>query len=199
VIPCFFSFPDSPLLTNVHRFISDPGFYGLYPTFVFPFTFWLENALILFIYRFSDLNETSYRPTNDDCLMRSVTVPNLCKVCLETLWINLLKNLAFVDNIKESCKKGHTSTLKVLELNLLPLANLRKTPIAPKEAYTITWEKDGQLLSQFTNKTRAEIKDEKSLGDYTMSVKFSTEEVRLESPSMQKNSRHKVTTMCHGS
>ena len=133
--------------------------------------------------------------------MRSVTVPNLCKVCLETLWINLLQNLTFVDNIKESCKKGQTSTFKVLELDLLPLASLRKTPIAPKEAYTITWEKDGQLLSQFTNKTRAEIEDEKSLGDYTIYVKFSTEEVRLESPSLhvQKDSHHKVTTMCHGS
>ena len=128
--------------------------------------------------------------------MRTVTVPNLCKVCLETLWINLLKDLAFVDNIKESCKKVHTSTLKVLELDLLPLANLRKNSIARKEAYTITWVKDGQVLSQFTNKTRAEMKDDKSLGDYTIHVKFSTEEVRLESASLQKDSRHKVTTLC---
>jgi len=131
--------------------------------------------------------------------MRTVTFPNLCKVCLETLWINLLKDLAFVDNFKESCKMGHTSTLKVLELDLLPLANLRKIPIVPKEAYTITWEKDGQVLSQFTNKTKAEIEDAKSLGVYTIYVKFSTEEVRLESPSAQKYSHHKITTLCHGS
>lgn len=131
--------------------------------------------------------------------MRSVTVPNLCKVCLETLWINLLKDLAFVDNIKESCKRGHTSTLKVLELDLLPLANLRKIPIVPKEAYTITWEKDGQVLSRFANKTRVEIEDDKSLGDYTIHVKFSTEEVRLESPSVRKKSHHKVTMLCHES
>jgi hypothetical protein len=131
--------------------------------------------------------------------MRSVTFPNLCKVCLETLWINLLKDLAFVDNIKESCEQRRTSMLKVLELDLLPLANLRKIPIAPKEAYTITWEKDGQVLSHFTNKTRAEIEDDKSLGDYTIYVKFSTDEVRLETPFVQKCSYHKVTTLCHGS
>ena len=131
--------------------------------------------------------------------MRSVTVPNLCKVCLETLWINLLKDLAFVDSIRESCKQGRTSTLKVLEFDLLPLANLRKTPIAAKEAYSITWKKDGRLLSQFTNKTRAEIEDDKSLGNYTIHVRFSTEEVRLESPSMQKVAHHQVTTPCHRS
>jgi len=55
------------------------------------------------------------------------------------------------------------------------------------------------VLSQFTNKTRAEIEDAKSLGVYTIYVKFSTEEVRLESPSTQKYSHHKVTTLCHGS
>jgi hypothetical protein len=131
--------------------------------------------------------------------MRSVTVPNLCKVCLETLWINLLKDLAFVDSIKESCKQGHTSALKVLELDLLPLANFRKIPIAPKETYSITWEKDGRLLSQFTNTTRAEIEDDKSLGNYTIRVKFSTEEVRLKTPSVQKDAHHKVTTLCRGS
>jgi hypothetical protein len=61
---------------------------------------------------------------------------------------------------------------KVLELNLLPLVNLRKIPIARKEAYAISWEKDGQVLFRFANKTRAEIKDDKSLGDYTIYVKF---------------------------
>ncbi|KIM42999.1 hypothetical protein M413DRAFT_443814 [Hebeloma cylindrosporum] len=162
------------------EFISTPGFYSLYPTF-------------------SDLNQTSYRPTNEDCLMRSVTVPNLCKVCLETLWINLLKDLDFVDNIKESCKQNHASTLKVLELDLLPVADLRKIPIAHKETYTITWEKDGRPLSQFTNKTRAEIEDDQSLGEYTIHVKFSTEEVRLESPSLQGDWHHKVTALCQGS
>jgi len=130
--------------------------------------------------------------------MRSVTVPNLCKVCLETLWINLLKDLAFVDSIKESCNQGRTSTLKVLELDLLPLANLRKIPIAPKEAYTITWKKDDRLLSQFTNKTRAEIEDDKSLGNYTIHVRFSTDEVRLESPSAQKDAHYMVTKLCRG-
>lgn len=32
------------------------------------------------ISRWSDKNQTSYRPTNEDCLMRIVTTPSFCKV-----------------------------------------------------------------------------------------------------------------------
>ncbi|KAE9396150.1 hypothetical protein BT96DRAFT_119349 [Gymnopus androsaceus JB14] len=53
------------------EFVSAPGYYGVFPTY-------------------STTNSTSYRPTNEDCLMRVVTTPNFCSVCLEGLWHALL-------------------------------------------------------------------------------------------------------------
>ncbi|KAF8967037.1 IgA peptidase M64-domain-containing protein [Flammula alnicola] len=162
------------------EFVSEPGFYSLYPTF-------------------SAVNETSYRPTNDDCLMRAVTTPNFCKVCIETLWISLLKNITFIDSINESCEKSQSSFIKVLALDLLPLVHLRKTPITPKEAYTITWKKDNLLLPGFTNKTRVEIDDASSVGEYTIHVKFSTEEIKLATPRVESEVNHTVKSTCRGS
>ncbi|KAF9485828.1 hypothetical protein BDN70DRAFT_870717 [Pholiota conissans] len=143
------------------EFVSKPGFYSLYPTF-------------------SDQNETTYRPTNNDCLMRAVSTPNFCKVCVETLWIHLLKGVSLVDSVEESCQKAEGVTSKVLTLSLLPLAHLRRVPVTPKESYSITWKKDGRLLSNFANKTRVDIGH--SAGEYSIHVKFFTEEIRLTTP-----------------
>ena len=150
--------------------------------------------------RYSDINETSYRPTNEDCLMRAVTSPNFCKVCTERLWLYLLKRVAFVDDISESCV-GHRSGSaslwsKVIDLHLLPLAHLRKTPVSPDESYTIIWNKDGSLLPQFTNKTRIEIDDESALGEYTIKVNFATEEIRLKSKKLISSVNYTVKTKC---
>ena len=157
----------------------------------------LLNRISLF--RYSDLNETSYRPTNEDCLMRVVTWPNFCKVCTEKLWLNLLERVDFIEDVKESCVQNYSSSggwSKVIDLNLLPLAHLRKTPVSADESYTITWKKDGSLLPQFTNKTRIELNDEIAIGEYTIKVKFATEEIRLKSKKLVSGLHYAVKTKC---
>ncbi|KAF8158494.1 IgA peptidase M64-domain-containing protein [Crassisporium funariophilum] len=162
---------------NETEFVSKPGHYSLYPTF-------------------SDVNETSYRPTNEDCLMRVVTSPNFCKVCSEKLWLYLLKKVDFIDDITETCEQRSGSWVKVLDLQLLPVAHLRKTLVTPKESYTITWKKDGEHISEFTNLTRVEIDDETSVAKYTIKVKFATEEIRIPSKSLVSGVHYNVKTKC---
>ncbi|KAF9562648.1 hypothetical protein CPC08DRAFT_735102 [Agrocybe pediades] len=170
------------------EFILKPGFYGLYPTY-------------------SDKNETSYRPTNEDCLMRAVATPNFCKACIETLWLKLLRNITFIDGIQESCEKGllagsseqaRVELKKVISLDLLPLANLRITPITPNETYSIVWKKDEHVLERFTNKTRVEIDDKVSVGNYSVRVQFWTEEVRVDSPVLKSEVNFEVASSCLG-
>lgn len=132
--------------------------------------------------------------------MRLVTTPNLCKVCLETLWIKLLRNVTLIDNINETCdhqRADPTSLTKVLSVDLLPLAHLRKSPVVPKESYSILWKKDGNVLPDFINKTFVEVEDEKSIGSYTITVKFSTEEVRLDSSRLESELKYDVRETCH--
>lgn len=131
--------------------------------------------------------------------MRIVTSPNFCKVCTEKLWLNLLERVDFIDDIKESCVQHHSgSWSKVIDLHLLPLAHLRKTPVSTDESYTITWKKDGNLLPQFTNKTRIELNDsdESAIGKYTIKIKFATEEIRLKSKKLVSGVRYTVKTKC---
>ena len=195
-----------------HRFVSNPGFYSLYPTFVFrspnflPAFAMLNRENLSLFFRYSELNETSYRPTNEDCLMRVVTSPNFCKACTEKLWLNLLERVDFIDDIKESCvqqqqqqqypSSSGSGWSKVIDLHLLPLAHLRKTPVGPDESYTITWKKDGSLLPRFTNKTRIELDSESAIGEYNIKVKFATEEIRLKSKRLVSGVRYAVKTKC---
>ena len=132
--------------------------------------------------------------------MRAVISPNFCKVCTEKLWLNLLERVDFIDDIKESCVQrisgGSGGWSKVIDLHLLPLAHLRKTPVSTVEGYTITWKKDGSLLPRFTNKTRIELDSETAIGQYTIKVKFATEEIRLKSKKLVSGVHYTVKTKC---
>ncbi|KAG1727908.1 IgA peptidase M64-domain-containing protein [Suillus occidentalis] len=149
------------------------GHYGMFPTF-------------------SIDNDTSYRPTNDDCLMRSVTKPNFCKVCLEGLWLSLLKRIDLIDNSKIICGRDRHRTL---EVDLVPLAELREHPVSSEESYSITWSKDGKVIPHFANMTHVDVGDE--VGMYHIDVQFSTEEVRVDKGKLLGASRSfTVTETC---
>lgn len=152
------------------EFNATLGHYGIFPTF-------------------SMDNDTSYRPTNDDCLMRSVTKPNFCNVCLEGLWISLLKRIDLIDNFKILCGDDRHRTF---EVDLVPLAEFREHPVSSEEGYTITWSKDGKVLAQFANMTHVDVGDE--VGTYHVDVQFSTKEVRVDKDGLLGASRSFTVT-----
>ncbi|KAK0464786.1 IgA peptidase M64-domain-containing protein [Desarmillaria tabescens] len=139
-----------------NEFIAAPNYYGVFPTY-------------------SATNKTSYRPTNEDCLMRLVTTSNFCKVCLEGLWHALLSKVNLIDDVTEGCS-GKSKTLTV---ELIPLAQFRQVPIEPNESYTITWSRNGEVIEAFTNKTTL-IVDENAGATYTVTAKYATTEVRVD-------------------
>ncbi|KAF5331313.1 hypothetical protein D9758_015805 [Tetrapyrgos nigripes] len=157
------------------EFTSAPGYYGVFPTY-------------------SDANKTTYRPTNEDCLMRIVTTPNFCKVCLEGLWHALLSNVSLIDSISETCNGDAT----VLTASLVPLAQLRTDSIAAAETYTITWSKNGKLLDQFTNMTTAEISEAKEGDEIRLNVKFDTPEVLDRKGDLEKGVDYVIEKSCAG-
>jgi len=136
--------------------------------------------------------------------MRDARKSEFCHVCMEGLWLSLLRQVDFLENVREGCQwisdpgggtKGKWQ--KTLDMTLVPLAQFRKKKIGIAESYTITWKKDGKILDGFTNKTRIEIDDEIALGTYLMEVKFSTEEVRLDTEgSLPTSGEFKVMDHC---
>ena len=113
-----------------------------------------------------------------------MTTPNFCKVCLEGLWLSLLRRVNLIDGIKEDCQERTMGDdapalwVKTIEVQLIPLAHLRFDAQASRESYTIIWRKDGQILDEFTNKTVLEIDNHLIPANYSLSVGFATDEVR---------------------
>jgi hypothetical protein len=151
-------------------------------------------------YSFSDKNETSYRPTNDDCLMRTVTTPNFCKVCLEGLWLSLLRNVNLIDDIREDCSHADSGVwVKTLNMSLVPLAQFRPDAKENKknESYTILWQRNNRILHNFTNKTMLEVDGLNAVGKYAVEVKFATDEVRLDRGEvLTATARYEITSNC---
>ncbi|KAI5829045.1 hypothetical protein K523DRAFT_373203 [Schizophyllum commune Tattone D] len=157
------------------EFHSEPGYYGLFPSY-------------------TDTNHTAYRPTNDDCVMRQVTTPNYCNVCLEGMWNNLLSEISLIDNVTESCS-GSTKTLTA---SLVPLAYLRTEPVSAEESLTIAWTKDGIAIADANNQTSISLDGNDVVGVYTVSVEYATSEVRTRDKEeyFKATVTHEVTEGC---
>ena len=125
-------------------------------------------------------NTTTYRPTNEGCLMRQVVYPNFCPVCIEGLWLHLLKRVDLIDDISVTCPFAPNQPISV-GVELLQLAHLRKPEekhLGGKESYSILWKHDGVVVDSWTNSTIIEIRPNDVGGHWEVVVEFSTPEVR---------------------
>ncbi|THH17272.1 hypothetical protein EW146_g3507 [Bondarzewia mesenterica] len=131
--------------------------------------------------RFSETNETTYRPTNEDCLMRLTTRPDFCKVCIEGLWSSLLSRVDLIDGLETQCQLDSDAQTwkRALNLRLVPIGQFREEPVRAQESYTIEWTQNGVQLAEFANQTVVVVDDEEALGVFEVAVKFATEEVSI--------------------
>ena len=62
-------------------------------------------------------NETTYRPTNEDCLLRLTASPHFCNACVDALWLTLLARVELfeVSGLEVRCPQSHT----VIHANLI--------------------------------------------------------------------------------
>ncbi|KZO92716.1 hypothetical protein CALVIDRAFT_540793 [Calocera viscosa TUFC12733] len=123
-------------------------------------------------------NVTSYRPTNEGCLMRQVTTPNFCPVCKEELWMRLLSRVDVIDNVTVSCSARLTRTIS---LDLIPVAGL-----------DIRWEKDGDYLPELEGLREVELWDWDSLGTWDVTVTLKSSEIRRDEYDLRKGTRRIV-------
>jgi hypothetical protein len=136
--------------------------------------------------------------------MRDVKKVDFCKVCMEGLWLSLLRQVNLLEEVREGCqwlfdpKWPDGRWQKTLDIVLVPLAQFREDSIDTTESYTIIWRKDSKILPEFTNKTRILLDDDISLGTYKIEVKFATEEVRVDSDGLLKMvSEYTVEDRCN--
>jgi hypothetical protein len=116
--------------------------------------------------------------------MRSVVKPNFCKVCLEELWLSLLRRIDLIEDLRLTCSGPD---IKIVEVDLVKLAQFREQPIKSAESYAIKWLRDGQVLEKFTNRTKVEL--ESTTGTYRVDVAYAIDEVRLDPKGYLRASR----------
>ncbi|KAI1203617.1 IgA peptidase M64-domain-containing protein [Nemania serpens] len=154
------------------EFNFDLKYHGLYPTF-------------------SDQNQTTYRPTNDYCTMRSIYSPNYCYVCLEGLWLALLKSVSFIDAVTQTARPDGSTEVS---LDLLPLGEFREIPIPHREGYTILWygADEDAVLQEWTNSTSAVLAPD--VKEFGVEVRFWSEQIRVDKSGALKQKKRFVIT-----
>lgn len=138
---------------------------------------------------------TTYRPTNDACLMRSIYSVDFCDACIEGLWLHLLDPLTLIENVTQSAQADGSRNVT---LDLLPLAEFRQIPNSHNEAYSIFWygADNHTVLEEWTNSTSALIKP--NITEFGVEVRFWTEQVRVDSDDvLVQKERYTVKQLGH--
>ena len=132
-------------------------------------------------------NETTYRPTNEDCLMRLTVSPHFCNVCAEALWLALL---ARVDLFEEPgldlhCLQSHT----VVRANLIPFSG-------QKHPYRIQWTLNGDIMEKYTNHMEMALAGD-AHGEVVVQIRLDIPEVQIDSDKLlSSESMIWLTGMC---
>ncbi len=115
-----------------------------------------------------------YRPTHETCLMRNMNSHRFCSVCKENNWMHFLTKMTMVDDVAVTPLADGKVKVRV---SIPPLGQFRPTPLAG-EMVEITWKKDGQIVPLLMNQQEWEATRVESEGDWSVSVRFITPEVR---------------------
>ncbi|KAG8821207.1 hypothetical protein FRC18_011411 [Serendipita sp. 400] len=150
------------------EFNFQEGNIGVYPTF----TLW---------------NETTYRPTNEGCLMRQVVLPNFCKPCTEGLWLQLLKRVDLVDKL--SVVYDITSENVFIQVIPVPLGQFRGEPPTGPEYFDIFWTLNGTIVEGLNNRTQFFTPLSDATGKWEVSLTLTTHEVRVDQKGYLKSVR----------
>ena len=109
--------------------------------------------------------------------MRIVTTQSFCKVCAEGLWLALLRRVNLVDAYSTRCELLEDGTpQRVINLDLLHLAQFREDTIGVLESYVVDWTRNGEPLRHLRNFTEVAVDDGPAL--IGVEVHYITEEVR---------------------
>ncbi|KAH9059979.1 IgA peptidase M64-domain-containing protein [Lactarius vividus] len=144
------------------EFDARPGVYGVFPTF-------------------SMDNKTTYRPTNEDCLMRRTVSLHFCSACAEALWLMLLKRVDLFEEpgLDVYCFQSHT----VIHTNLIPFGDKEQ-----EHLYKIQWRFNGNILDDYINHTELVLPGD-ACGEVTVHVRLNIPEVQVDPEKLLSSQR----------
>src|ERR1700761_3639269 len=139
----------------------------------------------------------SYRPTNEQCLPRNETSPELCEPCTEGLWLSLMSQVQLADGIYSMCNEPdnlfdeYYATVGYHVLQLGPYRNKSqsgKTPM-PKESIKTAWTFNGNPWPEMDNQLSINITDSErppkgTFSFYTMTMVLETSAIRKDPQNM---------------
>jgi hypothetical protein len=130
--------------------------------------------------------ETTYRPTNEDCLMRLTASPHFCNACAEALWLTLLARVDLFEEpaLDVRCSQSYT----VIHASLIPFG--REHP------YWIQWMFDGNLMENYTNHTELVLSGD-ARGEVVVQISLNVPEVRADPEKLLTSVRRVwLSSMC---
>jgi len=117
-----------------------------------------------------------YRPTNEKCLMRNMTSPDFCDVCIENNWLQFFRTVNLIDNITVSCN----DIMATVKLGVIPLGLDRKNklPSGVQENYELTWYKNNIVVPDLKDIYTFDMARNQAGGNWKAELHYTTSMIR---------------------
>ena len=126
----------------------------------------------------------SYRPTNDFCIMRNMTSPRFCPVCVEGMHLNFLQKIRLIDGVDIKC----VGKFGLASVKAIPYGQFNKTR-QRNSHYDIKWTVDGRELVQFRDQI---IATNLTSGSYEVALELNTPHVRVDTKYLSDKNLFKI-------
>lgn len=123
----------------------------------------------------SALQERGYRPTHGTCLMRNMDSQVFCPVCQENNWLQLLRRVSVIDEVKVSSTEGKGTAIVYTPPFEATSGSLR-----------VSWFHNGKEVPELGGQKSWELSLAESLGQWEVEVTLVTPEVRRDPDGLLK-------------
>eukprot|EP00736_Rhodelphis_marinus_P014475 Rmarinus@m.7591 len=129
----------------------------------------------------------AYRSNNELCLMRNMTSTTFCDVCTENMWLQFFARMELIDDVVVA-KDGDMAHVSV---NVVPLGQFRPEDQRRQgEEVTIEWFHGGQKRLDLMNEQEWSLPLTEADGMWTVTVHFTTPEVREDPKGLLTSQEH---------
>ncbi|KAG0254856.1 hypothetical protein DFQ27_006587 [Actinomortierella ambigua] len=148
-----------------------------------------DNSVISAYPTYDIRKRRTWRPSNEQCLMRNMTSVHLCSVCQEGLWLKLLNKMSLLDDVRVKCEKDELDSYTFnIKADLVPLGQFRENQSnrGRDERYEVRWYLNSTHQPEYDDKiSLTNVKE----GLWEIRAEFKTLEVRKDPQGLLKASK----------
>jgi len=150
---------------TIHEYKNEPQFN--WQNYISAYRLWRQGGAM-----------AGYRPTNELCLMRNMSSPKFCEICIENNWLHFFRSVNLIDNITAVCN----NLMVTVTLDVIPIGMKREKKLlgGESESYEVTWYRNNIEVPELKDMYKFEVQRANGGGNWKAELHYVTSMIRYD-------------------